>query len=185
MIPMAVLAAAVVVLAAMVLVNLAVTLAVIKRLRDAPAAAPPAERRPAGLGVGAAVPAFAATTTDGSDSGSAALAGRRTLVGFFSTSCAGCVETAPLFAADAAALAPEGTAVLGVVEKWPDDEAEPMASVLGQAGPVVVEAFGGPAMAAFEVRVTPSFFLVGESGRIEAKGLTLQECLGAGALARG
>ena len=183
---MAVLTAAVVVLAAIVMLNLSVTVALLKRLRSE--AVEVASRRPdgpGGLPVGSPGPEFAAEAVDGTMAEPGVWAGRRTLIGFFATNCPGCSKVVPGFSAEAASLEERGISVLSVLETTPGADPAPLKDLLSRAGTLVVEQKPGSVKAAFGAKVTPSFFLLGADGRIEGKGLTLEEALPAVAAARG
>jgi hypothetical protein len=95
---------------------------------------------------------------------------RETLVGFFSVSCAPCVENAPKFAAHAAGLPGGKDSVLTVVVADGDDDPSEMAAVLGYGARVVVEGYEGPMATAFGVTAFPAYAVVA-SGRITATAL--------------
>lgn len=179
---MAVLTAAMVVLTAIVLLNLAVTVAVIRRLRELPAsgaasgggsasgggAAGPLPD-PGGPARGERIPDFAATTVEGVSVDRAALTGR-TVIGFFSTSCSSCALEAPAFADAVVELAAEGIGALAVVQRKRGDDAAGLAQVLAPTGAVVVEGAPGPLLRAFRVNTTPFYVLAGADGIAEGKG---------------
>ncbi|WP_157759497.1 redoxin domain-containing protein [Cellulosimicrobium cellulans] len=180
---MPVLTAAVVVLTVLVLLNLALTGAVIRRLRaDAGPSADGSPRPLVDLAVGASVPAFDATGTEGETLTTADLDGGRTLLAFSSTTCAACVEHAPALAAAADGLAAAGVAVVPVL--LGDADPQGLAPVLGAAGPLVREPHGGPVSAAFGVRGTPSYVLVGPDARVLAAGGVLADVVAPVAVVR-
>jgi peroxiredoxin len=175
-----VLSVAVVVLAVLVLLDLALTAAVIRRLRGLEqqrAFVPDA----GGLPVGDEVPAFEVTAVDGGSLTGEVFSGRRSLVAFFATNCEGCHKHAPQFAVEAGKLAADGFQVLPVLTP---DGAGPggagqeggLRELLAGAGRLVVDAQGALPRA-FGVPATPSYFAVGPDGRITGKGLSLAECL--------
>jgi peroxiredoxin len=173
-----VLSVAVVVLAVLVLLDLSLTAAVIRRLRvlGERSSVPDA----GGLPVGAAVPAFDVTAVDGGSLSHEVLSGRRSLVAFYSTRCPGCREQAPGFAAEAGRLAAEGVQVLPVLMANGSDrdeaERDGLLELLAGTGRLVVDGEGALA-GAFAVRATPSYFTVGPDGRVTGKGLRLAESL--------
>jgi thiol-disulfide isomerase/thioredoxin len=166
-----VLTAAVVALAVLVLLNMLLTTAMIRRMGRK-------ERGKVdvgGLPVGTVVPEFEATTVDGDE---VTLAGRRSLVAFYSTSCPGCEAQAPDFAAAAGELAEQGLQVVPVLmENGSPREGSAVRELLGLTGRLVVENGTGGLAAVFATRATPSYFAVGPDRRITGKGLTLGECL--------
>ncbi|WP_432872114.1 TlpA disulfide reductase family protein [Microbispora rosea] len=168
---MAVLVAAVVLLGGLVLVNLLLTGAVIRRLRKTTEESR-AGRLPGspGLGVGAEVPAFSALTVTDTKVTRDDFAGERTLVGFFSTDCPHCLPKAPAFVATARDAASDGVRVLAVVVEGERRPAELLAALAGEVS-VVVEGEGGAMADAFEVRAFPSFFLVGPDGTVAGSSL--------------
>ncbi|MBD5784982.1 TlpA family protein disulfide reductase [Cellulosimicrobium terreum] len=183
---MPVLTAAVVVLTVLVLLNLALTGAVIRRLRvDAAAAGGLRESAsgvvptPLDLPVGAVVPPFAAAGEDGEILTRDDLLGARTLVAFSSTTCAACVTQAPGLVAESELLAGQGIVVVPVLVG--EDDTHDLAAKLRPAGPLVREPHGGPCSAAFGLRGTPSYALVGPDARVLAAGLVLADVVSAGA----
>lgn len=144
---------AVVLTAALGLLNLLLTFAVLRRLRAAAAR----ERDAANgiIGTGRSPGEFAATDTDGRAVGRADLTGR-VLVGFFSTTCSACVEELPHFVARAGEMAGGRERVLAVVhgDRPATDE---MAGQLAGVARVVVEEPDGPLGRAFEVRAYPAW----------------------------
>ena len=177
---MYVLSLAVVVLAVLVLLDLSLTAAVIRRLRVLGEQPPLPDA--GGLPVGAEVPAFEVTTADGGVVTREAFSGRRTLVAFYSTGCRGCREQAPGFVAEAGKLAAEGIEVLPVLmangHGQDEDEQEgKLRELLAGTGRLVVDDQGALPRA-FAVQATPSYFVVGPDGRVTGKGLRLAESLG-------
>ncbi|ETK34755.1 peroxiredoxin family protein [Microbispora sp. ATCC PTA-5024] len=168
---MAVLVAAVILLGGLVLVNLLLTGAVIRKLRtlseESRAARAP---RTFGLAVGAEVPAFSAVTVTDTKVTADDFAGERTFVGFFSTDCPHCLPKAPAFVETAHAAASDGMRVLAVVVEGEQESAGLLAALTDEVS-VVVESEGGAMADAFAIAAFPSFFLVGPDGTVEASGL--------------
>ena len=177
---MYVLSVAVVVLAVLVLLDLALTAAVIRRLRVL-------GERPSvpgfdvgGPPVGAEVPAFEVTAVDGGSLTREVFSGRRSLVAFYSTNCQGCQAQAPEFAVEAGKLAAEGVQVLPVLMVKGSDQDEPgrdgLRELLAGTGRLVVDGEGALA-SAFAIHATPSYFAIGPDGRVTGKGLRVAETL--------
>lgn len=150
---------AVVILTVLVVVDLALTGAVVRRLRQIEASAtPPGEVARRGADV----------------SGKVGSTGR-VLVAFFSTTCTGCIDQAPELAARTPELRERGLAVVPVLLAEAPDE-HGLRPVLQKTGPVVVQADMHDWLAAFGVTVVPTYVLVDE-GRIAAADLSIDECL--------
>ncbi|MGC4836034.1 TlpA disulfide reductase family protein [Micromonospora vinacea] len=169
------LSTAVGILAALVLVDLALSAAVIRRLRETEAKliemnSPPAS----GLSVGATLPEF--VSPDGQVS-SADLAGSPTLIGFFSAGCRHCPTQAEKLADRAEEFGGTGVRVVSflTVGEGMTDELGP---TLRKAGLLVMDDSPSAVMAAFQVQGTPSFVLFGADGRLAARGHDLGEVLG-------
>ncbi|MEW9534021.1 TlpA family protein disulfide reductase [Microbispora sp. NPDC049125] len=168
---MAVLVAAVILLGGLVLVNLLLTGAVIRKLRKITKESP-AGRGPAsfGLAVGAEVPAFSALTVTDTKVTTDDFTGASTLVGFFSTDCRHCLPKVPAFVAAARDAAADGVRAIAVVVEGEEKPADLLAALTDDVS-VVVESEGGAMVDAFAVAGFPSFFLVGPHGTVTASGL--------------
>ncbi|MBE3011822.1 TlpA family protein disulfide reductase [Microbispora sp. NEAU-D428] len=167
---MAVLVAAVILLGGLVLVNLLLTTAIIRKLRTLGKASPPGGEVPApGLAVGAEVPAFSALTVADTKVDSDGFAGERTLVGFFSTDCRHCLPKAPAFLATARDAAADGVRTLAVVVAGSEGPAKLLAALTDDVS-VVVEDEGGAMADAFAISGFPVFFLVGPDATVAASG---------------
>ncbi|MFI6595590.1 TlpA disulfide reductase family protein [Nonomuraea sp. NPDC050536] len=150
------LVAAVIVIGLLCLVDLVLTLAVVRRLRAhtlrlaelGPARAPLVQP-------GTTLGDFSATALDGGTVSRAFFSGP-TVVGVFSTECASCHERLPEFTSYLADTRPER--VLAVVT-GDADEARRFTGELTSAT-VVVEPMGGPVSRALQVSQFPSFYLV-------------------------
>jgi peroxiredoxin len=157
------------------LVNLALLFAVIRKLRllgeqvdKVPILAPAAL-----LPVGSQAPEFTAVTTRGEARSLADLAGSRSVVGFFSPGCEPCRTQLPEFIEFAKAL-PGGPGQALAVVVGQTEGAARFAADLEGAVAVVMTSRQGPLKAAFSVRGTPAFYLIGPDGRIEAQGMAVQ-----------
>jgi peroxiredoxin len=169
--------AAIVILTVLVLVNLLLTGAIIRRLRTYEGVRTAEPAHP-GLPAGAEVPSFTSHTVDGVEVTPASLAENTTLVGFFSTDCSACVTAVPAFLEAARDRSAAGLAVLAVVLAGRRSPAELLAA-LGEDQRVVLEDDQGPLVRAFSAGPTPWFFLVGRDGRIVANALDPVRCLAA------
>ncbi|MGI5128073.1 hypothetical protein ACQEVB_14785 [Pseudonocardia sp. CA-107938] len=161
---MAYLAAAVVVVGVLAVLNLLLSYGVIRRLREHSALL---AQRPAGLpnaiaAAGSVVAPFTATTVDGRTVGVDLAPG--TLVGFFSPGCSACVEQLPLFV-DAAAAHPGGPERVLAVVLGAAEGAEKYVDALSPQATVVVDRHGTEIENAFAVRAYPGFAMVGD-GRV-------------------
>ncbi|WP_327048275.1 redoxin domain-containing protein [Microbispora sp. NBC_01189] len=168
---MAVLIAAVILLGGLVLLNLLLTGAVIRKLRK-----PASESRPdwghpqnPGLPAGAEVPAFSALTVANTKVTADDFAGERTLIGFFSTDCRHCLPKAPVFVATARDAEADGVRALAVVVAGQEDPTD-LINALTDDVSVVVEGESGSMVGAFAITAFPWFFLVGPDATVAATG---------------
>lgn len=150
------LAAAVILVGAVCALNLALTMAVIRRLRIHAQQFANMTARPPFAKPGTALPDFTATTSTGTTV-SRDFFTATTLVGVFSTSCTACRDRVPEFNGLVRAGAPQPA--LAVVVGDPEEarkfgaELEPTATVLTEPG-------NGPVGKAFQVTSFPTFYLV-------------------------
>lgn len=171
---MVLLTAAVVVLTALVLIDLVLTGAIIRRLRAIETMLTDGGPDGAGLAPGQPLPAF--VSGDGAVS-STDLAGRSALIGLFSASCRHCPDQAERLAERAGELTERGVEVVSVLTVA-DGEPDTLGTTLGEAGRLVVEALGGAVSAAFPAEGTPTLLLFGEDGRLVTKAHAVDEVLG-------
>ncbi|MEU4510420.1 hypothetical protein AB0G05_13045 [Nonomuraea wenchangensis] len=163
---------AVVLVGALCAVNLLLTLAIIRRLREhAAQLAAVGPARPPLVAAGTELPEFASAAADGTTLSRDFFAGP-TLVGMFSTSCAACHERLPEFTTRARSLGP--TRALAVVV---DDQGDAgtFAAALTPVATMVVEPAGGPLAKAFQASFFPAFYLVDGQAVITAAALTPDE----------
>jgi peroxiredoxin len=157
------------------LVNLALLFAVIRKVRllgervDKMPPMGPAALLP----VGSKAPEFTAVTTAGDSRSLADLTGFHSVVGFFSLGCEPCRTQLPEFIEFARAL-PGGPGQALAVVVGEGEAAAGFAAELDGAAAVVISPRQGPVNAAFSVRGTPAFYLIGPDGRIEARGMTVR-----------
>lgn len=166
-----VLTAAVVVLTVLVLVDLLLSAAIIRRLRDTEAqladALPPTRT---GLRNGTPMPDF--SSADGSLT-RADVAGTPVLIGFFSTGCRYCPAQAEQLAHRAAEITGRGIRVVNVLTVIDEEVADDLTPVLEKSGTVVTEHGPGGLMAAFSVGGTPTFLLYDRQGSLLGNGHTV------------
>lgn len=167
--------AAVAVVSVLCLVNLALLLVVVRKVRflaervgKMPGMAPAAL-----LPVGSRAPEFTAVTTVGESRSLGDLAGSRSVVAFFSPDCSPCHAQLPEFLEFARALPGGPSQALAIVVGGAQAAAE-FAAGLDGAGAVVLAPRQGPLTDAFSVRGFPAFYLIGPDGRIEARGMAVQ-----------
>jgi len=161
---MYILTAVVVLFCGITLIDLVVTVGLVRRLRDGDFGSSGPEGNFGGLQPGDAAP----------DLGLPAEPGLRTFVGFFSTDCKTCPDYLPRFRARAAGF--EGRSVAVVSGRAP--KYEEYRAALGP-GILVAEHRGeqhmgsGPLISGFDVQSWPSFFLVAANGNVSATGTKL------------
>ncbi|MEV5556871.1 redoxin domain-containing protein [Nonomuraea wenchangensis] len=169
---MSYLVVAVVLVGALCAVNLLLTLAVIRRLREHSAQlAADRPTRPPLVAAGTALPGFTSAATDGTTVSRDFFTGP-TLVGMFSTTCSACHERLPEFTTRAESLGP-GRALAVVVDE--KEDAGAFAAALAPVATVVVEPPDGPLGRAFQVSFFPAFYLVDGRAVITAAALTPDE----------
>lgn len=157
--------AAVIVLATLVVINLLLTGAMVRRIRDHEerlAVLPPASR--SGLSVGDRVPPIAATTVDGAEVDDRVFSEGSVVIAFFSARCPACRDHLPGFLDVVARDEHDATAM--VVSGEAHEGADLVEAVRGRTH-VIVEADTGHVNQAFQIRAFPAFVHVRE-GVIEA-----------------
>lgn len=176
------LAAAIVLVGALAVVNLLFSFGVIRRLREHTELL---SRRggpsPAVMtGSGGVVGEFAAVTVDDEPISNDQLAGT-TLVGFFSPTCASCAERVPQFIEYAQTQVDRRGQVLAVVAADDEDSGAPLVTQLTNVARVVREADHGPVQAAFAVQGFPAVGLVVD-GVVRASGFAMSDLTAAAAV---
>jgi hypothetical protein len=161
------LVAAVVLVGTVSVLNLLLTVGVIRRLRAL--RGQPGRTRGGGPGLlppGATMMGFATRTVDGVPITAGTLASP-TVVGLFSTECDLCRDEAPRFAA----LVERGDyprdQVLAVVVGDPS-ATRPFLEALRERVQLVVEPVGGPVGAGFSAVTFPAFYLIDDTGTVRA-----------------
>ena len=161
------LAAAVVLLGVLCVLNLLLTIGILRRMR---AQGDQSGRHPGpmfALGPGSPIGEFAAVTTTGEPVSHDTLTGT---VGFFSAACEACHVMLPRFVEHARQAGREDVlAVVGGADAGLVEALTPVARV------VVADLDGGPVARAFQNTWTPALYLVGDDHRVAAAGATLEE----------
>lgn len=146
------------VLALLVVVDLALTLAVIRRLRQhmpgSHQADPPFSKM-----VGRPVPDFTTTATDGSEVTAEALRTGRAFVAFLAVGCGGCHDQLPQLREHVAKLRDAGEHVL-VVVNGSDAGASEFVDAFGHDAHIVVENDDASLNAAFGIDGYPTYLVV-------------------------
>ncbi|WP_103355662.1 TlpA family protein [Amycolatopsis sp. CA-128772] len=146
--------AALVLLGLLCLLNLLLTVGILRRMRAQPAAGTPFALRP-----GSAVGEFTATTTDGEPLTAATLDGT---LAFFSADCPACHDSLPDFLAYAREQGRDNVfAVFG------GDDPDTVRALAEVAHVVAADLDGGPVAAAFRNTWTPALYVV-TGGRVVA-----------------
>lgn len=157
------LVAGVVLVGLLCMVNLLLTVGVIRRLRQqAGRQAFPEPKMEEGLARGDKIPEFAATTTNGEPI-SGDLLGGPAMVGFFTAGCTPCKELLPRFI-ERARQTPD--AVLAVVAADAGEESAAYVEQLAQVASVVSEEPQGPVQSAFKVAGYPTVLLIDADGTV-------------------
>ncbi|RJL33448.1 TlpA family protein disulfide reductase [Bailinhaonella thermotolerans] len=171
---MFVLVAAVVLLTVVCLLNLALTVGVIRRLREHSSfidtVAPVAISPPVTVEPGEKPADFAVTTEDG-EPFSRDLIAAPTLIGFFSPTCAPCAELLPDFIDQAAAMPGGRGQVLAVIAAKGRESAAEYAARLSGVARVVIEEHDGTVQRAFKTENFPTVYLVDSGGTVISGGV--------------
>jgi thiol-disulfide isomerase/thioredoxin len=171
-----VLLVAVVLLTLLVVADLALTLAIVRRLRAQPAGH--AVRLTAtatdALPVGSAVPAFTVGTLDGGTLSADALGSGRTLLAFTSESCTTCHAELPELQARLAQVAGEGGAAVVSVLADPADPPTLPGAVRDLAALVVETEDDRTLARAFQVSAYPTYVVV-DQGRVAEVALSVAD----------
>jgi hypothetical protein len=161
------LGASVVLVGVLCLLNLMLTLGIIRRIRTE--ANEPGRRAglPLELGPGSPIGEFAVETADGETVSHASLTG---VVGFFSARCEPCHDLLPRFAEHAKQWGRDNVlAVIGGDDERAVRVLTPVARV------IVADLAGGPVAAAFRNTLTPALYLIGDDHRVVAAGGRIED----------
>jgi hypothetical protein len=165
---MVVLASGLFVVGALCLLDLLLTLGVVRRLREHTTIITSSAWRgtepPIGLAAGEVPMPFAVPTTDGAEiKGPAGLR----IVAFFSTTCSVCPKSVPAFVRYMRAHSVGPREALAIVT-GEDAESVPYRADLAAVAQLSAEAVKGPVGEAFGVTGYPAFFVLGEDGVVAA-----------------
>jgi hypothetical protein len=166
---------AAVLIGALCVLNLLLTVGVIRRLKQhtdliSTMSMPPG---PAVIPPGEQVGEFAARTEDGEPFGDEDFTAD-TFVGVFSPGCGACTEQMPAFTERAADF-PGGRDQVLVVIAGPREQYAQEIVEFGRIARVIVEESNGPVTAALQVQGFPAFAHVDSSGRVLASGHTVDD----------
>jgi peroxiredoxin len=162
------LALAVVLVGVLCLLNLVLSLAIIRRLRrQTEQDAQGVQSSRVTLPKGTPLPEFTAMTTDDVPLSTVDLRDDRAVIAFFAATCQPCHTALPEFA-DLARTHPGGPKHVLAVVNGSGPEADEFVEALSGLAHVVVEPELGPVAQAFSVTVFPAFYLADEDGRIVA-----------------
>jgi thiol-disulfide isomerase/thioredoxin len=162
------LTAAVVLLAVLGMLNLLLTLAIVRRMRTMT----PGNELPEPLSVGSAIRPFTATTIDGQTISERDLRGSQVLVGYFSPGCPPCEAALPRFVTYAAGLDRERVLAV-IVDGTGTDAARDQAVALEAVARVVVTSERATVVDALSAHGYPVVFLLDEDGRVVAADTTV------------
>lgn len=167
------LTAAVVILAILGMLNLLLTLAIVRRMRTGSEPSVDSARRPPEpLPAGSPIGRFTAATTDGANVSERDLRGGQALVGYFSPGCPPCQAELPRFVTYAAGLDRERVLAV-IVDGTGSDAAGDEAGVLAAVARVVVASGGDTVVDALSAHGYPAVFLLDEDGRVVAADATV------------
>jgi peroxiredoxin len=163
---MAFIVAAIVVLAILLLLNLLITFAILRRLRnhEERLGAGSAHTGERGALIGSRLPEFTATSTSGERVDSAEIVGPDRLVGFFSASCKACLEQATHFANH-----PDpGRVALVVMDSADDATQAAIVAALDGAPTVITDSVSGTVATALGVTGFPQLLVLDAGGTVVA-----------------
>jgi hypothetical protein len=159
------------------LLNLALTFTLVRRVRrhGEQLARFPFNFGPmAGLRAGSKVPELAVRTVSGETRALGGPAGARNAIGFFSAGCPACERQLPEFKEYARSMPGGASRALAVV-CGNESAAGELVRELEGAASVVLEPLRGPAQRAMSVPGYPTFYLLDDTGRVEAAGRTVRQ----------
>jgi thiol-disulfide isomerase/thioredoxin len=159
------LTAAVILLSLFSVGHMLVTLGLVRRIRTMATRTTAAPATPPTLPMGTAPTEFAATSEDGRLFDRDGLAGDRTLVGFFSTTCEPCKDNAPRFVEYAKDF--DHDRVLVVIQESEAGQAREFRERYLAGADAVVEQANGPLAHAFTVEAFPTMYILDAEGRVE------------------
>jgi thiol-disulfide isomerase/thioredoxin len=159
------------------LLDLVLTLGVIRRLRvhtELLSRRGPGGQPPPMIPAGSTAGDFTTTTVDGETVSRAGLEAQ-TLVGFFTPHCGACKERLPDFVASAAAAPGGRDRVLAVIVGSVEDAAEYRDELSAVARVVIEEGSTGSIVGALQVTAYPTFVVLDGDATVLASGYTLDD----------
>lgn len=159
------------------LLNLALTLGLVRQMRrysDALEAGRAGASSLWRFKAGTRAPDFTAVTTAGETRSLSTMAGQRALIAFFSVMCPPCRAQAPLLREYAQSSARDTSQVIAVICGQGAIASE-FARELDGPMDVVLEPLRGPTVMAFAVSSFPAFYVIGEGGDIEASAISVAD----------
>lgn len=174
---MTVLAVAVVFIGVLCLLNLLLTLGVIRRLREYSETQPAAEPIPVKIAETGSSPAPFDVLLNGGRAFSSDRPATWTIVAFFSDTCPACKEGLPTFVKRARELRRDDQLIVSVIAGEGDDSTTELVRVLEPVSGVTVEPYDGPLAKAFGVGQFPALCMLDESGVVVATGWDLDSLL--------
>jgi hypothetical protein len=169
------LAAAVVFVGLLCLVDLLLSFAIIRRLRQRTdeVGGPPGVSSRVTLTPGTAAPEFEATAVDGGRFATAELLDRTTAIAFLAAQCAPCRAAVPDLVKYARSVARDVVRMVAVIDGETNPDGE-FVRALREYATVVIEPGRGSVATAFSVSAFPAFYLVDDNARIVTGGPTVR-----------
>jgi hypothetical protein len=149
------------------LFHIAVTTALIRRVREG--GSPPAVPDPGGPAIGEPGPRLERLREGAGDAG--------VLVGFFSAGCDSCGVEAPRFAAAVPELGKAGLRPVAVFGGPAGEDRDSLTQMLAPVGTRLLDGAAREAFRAFAIKATPAFFLIHPDGTVRGKGTSAAEAL--------
>jgi methylamine dehydrogenase accessory protein MauD len=165
----AVLAISSVVLWVVVLFNLLLTLALVRKVNSLPQGMGAGMPQPELLKSGEPAPAFRLPTLQGQETSLADYAGREVAMVFVSPSCSPCRAQMPTIKELYPQAKRQGTELL-VVSLGGPDETQTFVGEFQLESPVLVTQYGSSFATEYKVAGTPSYYLIDKSGKIKEGG---------------
>lgn len=165
-------------LSILVLLDLTLTFAIIRRLRVHTGKLDELEKTfqpQLGLAVGEVVPDFETSTITGESVTRELLVRRGGVVAFLSTQCDACREQAPALEAYLRASQAAGGSALVVVTTDNGESAVDLVGPVYEKVSVVTEADQGPVQRAFQVTAYPCIFLISPEGTVAAAAFRVED----------
>jgi thiol-disulfide isomerase/thioredoxin len=173
---MAILTAAIIFIGLLCFLDLLLSFAIIRRLRQGTPESGSLSQLP-GLAAdsgGRPIPPFNATTITGTELSQAGLAGRPAAFAFFASECHSCRDHLAQFAGYARSF-PGGASQVAVIIAGSAEGAADIVAALTGLAQLVIEPDFGPVATAFSVRAFPTFVILDPNGRIDGAAWAIQD----------